>query len=141
MEKHITVVGVLNIVYSSVNLIGAAVLVAFAGGTRYIVEVLYYRGVIHPRDFPYELWDIIPAILILVAILIVIFSLPGIIGAIGVLRRKEWGRIVVLVISFFNLLNIPLGTIVGGYSIWAMMTSETVRLFKGEAETVGGEGG
>ena len=87
MEKHITVVGVLNIVYSAVNLLGAAVLVVLAAGARYIVEVLYYRGVIHPRDFPYELWDIIPAILVLVAILIAIFSLPGIIGGIGVLRR------------------------------------------------------
>jgi hypothetical protein len=132
MEKHITVVGVLNIVYSAMNLLGAAVLVGVAVGTKYIVEVLYYRHVIDPRDFPYELWDIIPAFLVLVAILLVIFSLPGIIGGIGVLRRKEWGRIMVLVISFFNLLNIPLGTVLGGYSIWAMMTSETVGLFRGE---------
>jgi hypothetical protein len=132
MEKHITVVGVLNIVYSAMNLLGAAVLVGVAVGTKYIVEVLYYRHVIDPRDFPYELWDIIPAFLVLVAILLVLFSLPGIIGGIGVLRRKEWGRIMVLVISFFNLLNIPLGTVLGGYSIWAMMTSETVRLFRGE---------
>jgi len=140
MEKHITVVGVLNIVYSAVNLLAAAVLVAIAGGTKHIVEVLYYRGVIDPRDFPYELWDIIPAVLILVALLILIFSLPGIIGGIGVLRRKEWGRVVVLVISFFNLLNVPLGTILGAYSIWAMMTSETVDLFRGEEAVVEADG-
>ncbi len=141
MEKHITVVGTLNIVYSAVNLLGAIVLVALAAGAKHIVEVLYHRHVIHPHDFPYELWDIIPAILILIAILIVIFSIPGIIGGIGVLRRKEWGRIVVLVISFFNLLNIPLGTILGAYSIWAMMTSETVRLFRGEEALAKAEGG
>jgi len=132
MEKHITVVGVLNIVYSSLNLLGAAVLVGLAAGSKYIVEVLYQRHVLHPYDVPYELWDIIPALLILVAFLLAIFSLPGIIGGIGVLKRKEWGRIVVLVISFFNLLNIPLGTVLGAYSIWAMMTSETVRLFSPE---------
>ncbi|MGB2960635.1 MAG: hypothetical protein WBG01_12420 [Bacteroidota bacterium] len=141
MEKHVTVVGVLNIVYSAVNLLAAAVLVGVAAGTKHIVEILYYRHVIHPRDFPYELWDIIPAVLILIAFLIVIFSLPGIIGGIGVLRRKEWGRIVVLVISFFNLLNVPLGTILGAYSIWAMMTSETVSLFRGEEAVVETEGG
>ncbi|MCK5573552.1 MAG: hypothetical protein KAJ12_12365 [Bacteroidetes bacterium] len=141
MEKHITVVGVLNIVYSSLNLLGAAVLVGVAAGSKYIVEVLYQRHVIHPYDVPYELWDIIPAVLILVAFLLAIFSLPGIIGGIGVLKRKEWGRIVVLVISFFNLLSIPLGTILGAYSIWAMMTSETVRLFSPEKASAPSDGG
>ena len=141
MEKHVTVVGILNIVYSAMNLLGAAVLVAIAAGTKYFVGVLYSRRVIHPHDFPYELWDIIPAILILIAILIVVFSIPGIIGGIGVLKRREWGRILVLVISFFNLLNIPLGTILGAYSIWAMMTSETVRLFSGGEPGVGMGGG
>lgn len=141
MEKHITVVGVLNIVYSSLNLLGAAVLVGVAAGSKYIVEVLYQRHVLHPYDVPYELWDIIPAVLILVAFLLAIFSLPGIIGGIGVLKRKEWGRIVVLVISFFNLLNIPLGTILGAYSIWAMMTSETVRLFSPEKASATSDGG
>jgi hypothetical protein len=140
MEKHITVVGVLNIVYSSLNLLGAAVLVGVAAGSKYIVEVLYQRHVLHPYDVPYELWDIIPAILILVAFLLAIFSLPGIIGGIGVLKRKEWGRIVVLVISFFNLLNIPLGTVLGAYSIWAMMTSETVRLFSPEKASAPSDG-
>jgi hypothetical protein len=34
-----------------------------------------------------------------------------------------------LVISFFNLLRVPLGTILGGYSIWVLLNDETIRLF------------
>jgi hypothetical protein len=33
------------------------------------------------------------------------------------------------VISFFNLLRFPLGTMLGVYSIWILFSSETVKLF------------
>ena len=34
-----------------------------------------------------------------------------------------------LVMSFFNLIRIPLGTILGVYSIWVLLNDETIRLF------------
>jgi len=73
-------------------------------------------------EIPPELEDIIPFILTAIGILIFVFAIIGIIGAVGVIKRKEWGRIVMLVTSFFNLIHIPLGTILGVYSIW--VTSE-----------------
>jgi hypothetical protein len=60
-----------------------------------------------------------------------LFSLPGIIGCIGVLRLKSWARYLILVLSFFDLFNLPIGTGVGIYSIWALMQDETAQLFAG----------
>jgi hypothetical protein len=129
MEKHITLVGILNIVYESFALIGACVLFAIAIGFRYFFELLSrynHRGM---DDIPPEVMDIVPFILTAIGILLLVFSLVGIIGAIGVMKKKEWGRITVLVISFFNLIHIPLGTVLGVYSIWVLLNDESIRIF------------
>jgi hypothetical protein len=128
MEKHITLVGILNIVYNFFALIGACVFFAIAIGFRYFLELLsryHHDGM---SEIPPEIMDMIPIILTAIGILILVFSIIGIIGAIGVMKRKEWGRIMMLVISFFNLIHIPLGTVLGVYSIWVLLNDDTIRL-------------
>ena len=128
MEKHITLVGILNIVYEFFALIGACVLFAIAIGFRYFFEVLSRYNHHGMDEIPPEILEIVPIILIAIGILILVFSIIGIIGAIGVIKRKEWGRIMMLVISFFNLIHIPLGTVLGVYSIWVLLNDESIRL-------------
>jgi hypothetical protein len=60
---------------------------------------------------------------------ILLLSIPGLIGGIGLLYRKEWARILVIILGFLNLLNIPFGTILGIYTIWALMRPEMVQYF------------
>ena len=62
--------------------------------------------------------------------IIIICSLPGIIAGIGLFKRKEWGRILTLIISVIHLVNFPLGTAVGIYCIWAMVQPEIIEQFK-----------
>ena len=129
MEKHISLVGILNIVYESLSLIGAFVLFAIAFGFRYFFEFISRYDHHGMNEMPPELLDIIPFILTAIGILLFVFSIIGIIGAIGVMKKKEWGRITILVISFFDLIHIPLGTVLGVYSIWVLLNDETVKLF------------
>lgn len=129
MEKHISLVGILNIVYESLSIIGAFVLFAIAFGFRYFFEFISRYSHHGMDEIPPELMDIVPFILTTIGIFIFIFAIIGIIGAVGVIKKKEWGRIVMLVVSFFNLIHIPLGTILGVYSIWVLLNDETIRLF------------
>ncbi|MBI4810355.1 MAG: hypothetical protein HY800_02720 [Ignavibacteriales bacterium] len=129
MEKHITLVGILNIVYRSLAIIGALVLIVIAACFRYFINVLVCWDSITPPQVPIEILDIVPLILVPIAIIILVVSIVGIIGAIGILKRKSWARIVLLIISFFNLMRIPLGTALGVYTIWVLMNDETIRLF------------
>ncbi len=129
MEKHITLVGILNIVYRSMAIIGALVLFALAFGFGYLMEFISRFDHNEMHEIPSEVLNIVPIILTFVGVLIMIFSIAGIIGAVGVLKKKEWGRIIMLVISFFNLIHIPLGTILGVYSIWVLLNDETIRMF------------
>jgi len=129
MEKHITLVGILNIVYESLGIIGSFVLFAIAIGFRYFFEFISRFDHHGMDEVPPELMDIIPFILTVIGIFILVFSIIGIIGAVGVIKRKEWGRITLLVISFFNLIHIPLGTILSVYNIWVLLNDESIRLF------------
>jgi hypothetical protein len=129
MQKHVTLVGVLNIVYRSMIILEAGVLVALGFWFEPLMWTLMRSHTIRPHEVPFEVLDFVPLILFIIAAVIVFFSILGIIGAIGVLKRKEWGRILLLVISFFHLARVPLGTILGVYSIWVLLSDETIRLF------------
>lgn len=135
MEKHITLVGVLNIAYRAFTLLGAMVLFALAAGFTRLFQFLMRTGSVNMHDVPFEILDFVPFILALIATLMFIVSIIGIIGGIAVLKRKEWGRILLLVVSFFNLAHIPLGTALGVYTIWALLNDDTIRAFGAARES------
>ncbi len=130
MEKHISVVAILHLVYSSLALLAGILVFAVFAGIGTIVT--------HVPDTPAEEAFSAAAILwgigTIIATLLVIFAIPGIVGAVGLLKRKEWGRILVIVVSFFDLLHIPLGTILGGYSIWVLFNNETIALLRADTQ-------
>jgi hypothetical protein len=64
-----------------------------------------------------------------VALFFVLLSTPGLIGGIYLLKHRPWARILVLVLGFLNLIEIPIGTALGIYTIWVLFKDETVDLF------------
>ena len=64
-----------------------------------------------------------------VALFFVVLSIPGIVGGIGVLRRQRWARILVIVLAAISLVNFPIGTALGIYSLWVLLQRETQELF------------
>jgi hypothetical protein len=132
MEKHIQLVGILNIVYRSISLLGGFFLFALAAGFWQLFDYLVRIGAISPNEIPMELINLVPIILSFVAFLVTLVSILGIVAGAAVLRRREWGRILLLVVSFFNLIHIPIGTALGIYSIWVLLNSDTVRAFTPE---------
>jgi nitrate reductase NapE component len=129
MDKHITLVGVLNIVYRAWAALGGLVLLGLAAVFDELIFLLEKNRHFRYHDIPDVVFDVVPIILAGVGLLIVLVSVIGIIAGAGVLHRKEWGRILLLIISFFNLLRVPLGTLLGGYSLWVLMKDETIAIF------------
>ncbi len=62
-----------------------------------------------------------------------IISVPNLIAGYGLLKRKSWARILALVLGFINLFNVPLGTILGAYTFWALLQDESERIFSDSA--------
>jgi len=116
MEGHIKAVGALCI--------GLSVIAILVGG--FIFVLLAGIGfAVHDGDAS----AVLSTIGFIIGAFLTIISIPGIIGGVGLLNRREWARILVIVISALHLINIPIGTIIGGYSIWVLVQPETVRLF------------
>lgn len=121
MEKHVNVVAALQIGFSILGVILAGILFA----------ILQYVGDI-VDDHEAELVLTIVANVIMVTF--AVLALPGIIAGIGLFKKKEWARILTLILSVLDLINFPIGTAVGIYSIWALSQTETVELFKKSEE-------
>ena len=117
MERHINVIAALRIGFSIFGLL--------IGGM--IFTLLYFVGDLvddHEAEF------VLTIIANVVIVLIIILSIPGIIAGIGLFKRKEWARILTLILSVLDLFNIPIGTAIGVYSIWALVQPEIVEQFK-----------
>ncbi len=117
MNKHVDVISILWIVSGSLGILMAIFIFWFFWAITFIPDV----G--HGASYILRLiatWGFI---------FLAIFSIPEIIGGIGLLKRKEWGRIMVLVVSFFNLISFPLGTALGVYSFIILLKEDTARLF------------
>jgi hypothetical protein len=117
MEKHINVVASLQIGFSIFGIIIGVIL----------FFVLHFVGNIADDHEAQFVLSIIANVLI---IFFAVLSIPGIIAGIGLFKRKEWARILTLIISVLDLFNFPLGTAVGVYSIWALVQPETIEHFK-----------
>jgi uncharacterized membrane protein len=132
MEKHVQLVGILNIVYRAFLLLASLIICCLTAWiTHFIQFQIFQHG-----DAPFEVLNIVPLILLTVAAAMFIVSIFGILGGIGVLKRKEWGRIITLIASFVNLLHIPIGTALGVYTLWVLMNDQSVKIFN---PTAGGQ--
>jgi hypothetical protein len=122
MEKHINVIGALWIVYGAINLIIAFIVFSVLFGISFIPDM----GVEAPI--------ILRAIATFIFILITIFAVPDIIGGIWLMKRKEWARILILALSFFNLIVFPFGTALSVYSFVILFREDTTQLFRPNRE-------
>ena len=60
---------------------------------------------------------------------LIMIGLPAIFLAYGLWRERWWARPLGFVLGVLNLLNPPLGTILGIYTLWVLMKDETRAIF------------
>ncbi|UCE19549.1 MAG: hypothetical protein JSV84_04180 [Gemmatimonadota bacterium] len=122
MEKHVTLVAAIYIGFGALCiLIGMSVFVAAVGG-----------GILSGDPQAMALTSTVGTT---IAGFFIVLSVPEIIGSLGLLKRKSWARILVLILAATDLIFIPIGTAIGVYSIWVLLHDETVRLFSQRSES------
>ncbi len=117
MEKHINIVAALHI--------GLSILGIIIG-----VIAFFTLNLVGDISQDQDAQFVLSIIARIVVGFLVFLSIPGLIAGLGLLKRKEWARILTLIISVISLLNFPIGTAVGVYSIWALVNTEVVDEFK-----------
>lgn len=124
MESHVKAVAILHIVLGGLGALAAVIILTIFGGIAGIVGATAPRG------------DAVAAVPILgviggaLSILVLLLSLPAVIAGFGLLSFQPWARILTIVLSALNLLNVPIGTALGAYSLWVMLNTATEALFR-----------
>jgi hypothetical protein len=116
MQEHVTILGAL---YLALNLLKVIIAI--------IVFVVISSGGLLSGDM--EAIAITSTVGSIIAFILIIFSVPGIIAGIGLLKRRPWARILTLVLGCLELMVIPFGTILGIYTIWVLMKEESAAIF------------
>jgi hypothetical protein len=115
LDKHRQVLGILYVVFGALLALGAVVVLAMfvfdaqSSSEEERASALRGSGA--------------------VAAFLLLLALPGLIGGIGLLRRRAWSKVLTLVGAVLNLFSFPIGTALGVYAIWFWLQPNTRRLF------------
>jgi hypothetical protein len=116
MDTHVKVTGWLWIVFGALGLLGACCGAgAIAGG-----------GLISGDETAILATGITGGV---VGLLLLVSSALDLIAGIGVLKYKQWARILALILAVLNLLAFPIGTALGVYTLWALLHGDSELLF------------
>ena len=123
MAQHVKILGILHIVFGSIFVLGGMTALLVMGGIAGIVGVSD-QSADNPAAIP-----ILAIIGAIVCVLCLVLGIPGIIAGVGVMQYRPWGRVVMIVLSALDLLNVPIGTALGIYGLWVMLNRETELMF------------
>lgn len=124
MRDHVKILGILNIVLGCLGaLLGVAVLLIFGG----IAGIVGFSGDASDARTAVPVLTIIGVAL---AGLVFVLSVPAIVGGWGLLSFRPWARVLMIIVSALNLLHVPIGTALGIYGLWTLLSEETRRLFE-----------
>lgn len=124
MAEHVKILGVLHVVYGILGVFAGIVVLLIFGGLAGLVSVADRSG------------DSLIAVPILggigafVFVLLLALSLPGMIAGIGLLKLRPWARMLTIILSALELMSVPVGTIIGIYGLWVLLSPASEQLFR-----------
>jgi hypothetical protein len=102
---HIRLLGILWVAYGALHVVPALIVFVIAQRINF------------PQEVPIFMRDLVG---IIAGFFIAGGTLAVVAGA-GLLMRATWGRMTALVAAALALINVPLGTALGGYTMWALL--------------------
>lgn len=64
-----------------------------------------------------------------VGILLVVLGLPGMAAGYGLLKRRAWARGLAIAVGVLNLVNFPIGTLIGLYTLVVLLQTDAEEVF------------
>lgn len=118
MEQHVRILAWLHIIYGAV----------FDAIALLILAILMGAGAISGDK---QAFFITSGVGILIAVVLLILSIPGILAGIGLLKFQQWGRILAIIVAVLHVLSFPFGTALAIYTFWVLLNAQTTPLFEG----------
>lgn len=130
LAQHVKVLGVLHIVLGALGLLAGFAMLVLAGGIAGVI------GASEPGDEAMIAMPIIGAVGGFIFLLAAVLSIPGIIGGVGLLGLRPWARMLTIIISALNIINFPIGTALGVYGLWVLLSRETTAMFEARSRVI-----
>jgi hypothetical protein len=111
MDSHIKAVGIIQILYGALLLVVGLFLfgiIAGSGAASGEREAMFVTGIVGT----------------VLGGFMACLSLPHILAGIGVLKQRNWARILTIILACLSLLQVPFGTAVGAYSLWVLLNDQ-----------------
>ena len=118
VREHVQLLGILWMAFSAFHLLGGVIIIL-------IGKLVVVRIGSMPNGPPPEVMEWLPGLVCAFGWLIVAKAAVGFVAGWGLLKREEWGRVVSLVVGFLALLNVPIGTALGIYTLWVLLPSHS----------------
>ena len=116
VASHLKVLAILWIVFSALRLLPGMALTALSEvGMRFL-----------PPEVPQFVHTILP----LAGGILMISGALGLITGWGLLTRQSWARMLGIVMGFLSLLHFPLGTVLGIYTLWVLLPSQSEQEYR-----------
>ncbi len=115
VREHVRLLGILWLAYSAFHVVAGVVLSIVAN------TIFSPRFEAHQTHLPGFLHNLMMGI----GLLVLAKSLAGFAGGWGLLQREPWGRTLTLVVAFVALLDVPIGTGLGVYTLWVLLPAES----------------
>jgi hypothetical protein len=113
LEHHVRLVGLLNILVGAFSGLIAIFQFLFFGGPLTIAVYLSIQTLV----VTVWLW------------IMLLLAVPSIVIGVGLLSFRGWARVSGILLAVFQLLNLPLGTLVGFYSLWVLFSDDADMIF------------
>ena len=133
MRVHLFIISLINLAGGAMVLIfgGFILFLAIAGGLSSTLDTV-------TKEMS-QIGPILSGFGALIGIVILLFALPVFWAGLGLFMRRQWGRMLAIAMSVLDLVNFPVGTIFGIYSLWILFSDPVVAMFK-YPENSGGAG-
>jgi hypothetical protein len=124
MADHVKILGILHVVYGILGTLAGILVMVIFGGLAGLVSIAAHSG------------DALIAVPILggigafIFVLLLALSLPGIVAGFGLIELRPWARMLTIILSALELVSVPLGTALGIYGLWVLLSPGAEQLFR-----------
>ena len=117
VQQHVRLLAILWIAYSALNVISGVVMIVLAG--------TMFGRLGRAADMPNEILIWMRPVMVSLGSITLVKAAAGFFAGWGLLHRESWARILALIVGFLALLNLPLGTALGIYTLWVLLPAQS----------------
>jgi hypothetical protein len=130
VKDHIRILAILNIVMGGLTALLGCFILLIMGGAATFIGANVHSGRFGDIGDGALAVPILATVGLAIAIFFFVLSLPCIIGGWGLLHYKPWSRILMIVVSALHLFHVPLGTALGVYGLWVLLSEDARRILE-----------